>query len=208
MPTPWRLGGALLLAAVLAGCATVSNPDPRDPWEPMNRATFEFNDAVDRAVLKPAAEGYRFVLPEVVRTGIRNFFSNLQDPWIALNQLLQGKVERALDDASRFLWNSTLGLGGVLDVATDMRLPKHNEDFGQTLAVWGVNSGPYLVIPFLGPSTLRDAPARLVDPGWYLGYKLDNSTLSWSLWAVNELQIRANLLKAESVLEEAAIDKY
>jgi len=215
MPTPWRLGGALLLAAVLAGCATVSNPDPRDPWEPMNRATFEFNDAVDRAVLKPAAEGYRFVLPEVVRTGIRNFFSNLQDPWIALNQLLQGKVERALDDASRFLWNSTLGLGGVLDVATDMRLPKHNEDFGQTLAVWGVDSGPYLVIPILGPSTVRDAAGIAVATQAYLPWQLPKwldfnyqTTWQWSLTGLDLVQTRANLLDATNLLEQAALDRY
>jgi phospholipid-binding lipoprotein MlaA len=210
-----RTIGALLAIAVLAGCASVRSPDPRDPWEPMNRGIFEFNDGLDRALFKPVAEGYRFVLPDPIREGIRNFFSNLQDPWIALNQLLQGKFEPAVNDMSRFLWNSTIGLLGIFDWATDMRLPKHNEDFGQTLAVWGVDSGPYFVIPVLGPSSVRDASGTFVGAFAYLPWMgpkwLDHDNyLGWSisLTALDFVQTRANLLDVTDVLEEAALDRY
>ena len=199
----------------MAGCATVPNPDPRDPWEPMNRATFEFNDGVDRVVLRPLAEGYRFVLPEPVRDGVRNFFANLQDPWIALNQLLQGKVEEALSDAWRFIANSTFGIGGIFDIATDMRMPKHTEDFGQTLAVWGIDFGPYLVLPVLGPSSARDAVGTLVNSQGYLPWQLPkwldvDHRVAWqnSLTVVDLIQTRANLLEASDLLEQAALDRY
>ena len=181
----------------------------------MNRATFEFNDGVDRVALRPLAEGYRFVLPEPVRDGVRNFFANLQDPWIALNQLLQGKVEEALSDAWRFIVNSTFGFGGILDVATDMRLPKHAEDFGQTLAVWGVDFGPYLVLPLLGPSSVRDGVGTLVNSQGYLPWQLPkwldvDHRVAWqnSLTVVDLIQTRANLLDASDLLEQAALDRY
>lgn len=210
----WRLAVAALAAAALAGCA-VQSPDPRDPWEPMNRATFEFNDGVDRVVLRPLAEGYRFALPEPVRDGVRNFFANLQDPWIALNQLLQGKVEEALSDAWRFIANSTFGIGGIFDIATDMRLPKHAEDFGQTLAVWGVDFGPYLVLPILGPSSVRDATGTAVASQAYLPWQLPkwldlDHRVAWqnSLTVVDLIQTRANLLDATDLLEQAALDRY
>jgi phospholipid-binding lipoprotein MlaA len=206
---------AALAVAVLAGCATVQNPDPRDPWEPMNRATFEFNDAADRVFFKPLAEGYRFVLPELVRAGVRNFFENLRDPWIALNQLLQGKIEEALSDSWRFIANSTFGIGGIFDIATDMGMPKHNEDFGQTLAVWGADFGPYLVLPFLGPSSVRDGIGTLVNSQGFLPWQLPkwldvDHRVAWqnSLTAVDIVQTRASLLDASDLLEQAALDRY
>jgi phospholipid-binding lipoprotein MlaA len=181
----------------------------------MNRGTYEFNQGVDRAILKPLAEGYRLVLPEVVQTGVRNFFANLQDPWIALNQLLQGKVDEALSDAWRFIANSTFGIGGIFDIATDMRMPKHNEDFGQTLAVWGVDFGPYLVIPILGPSSVRDGTGIAVATQAYLPWQLPkwldvDHRVAWqnSLTTLDLIQTRARLLDVTNVLEEAALDRY
>jgi phospholipid-binding lipoprotein MlaA len=210
-----RLAVVALAAVAMAGCATQRSPSPRDPFEPVNRATFEFNDNADKFVFKPVAEGYRAVLPEVVRTGVRNFFSNLRDPWNAVNQLLQGKVELALSDSWRFIVNSTFGIGGVMDVATDMRLPKHNEDFGQTLGVWGLDTGPYLVIPIWGPSSVRDGVGLVADAyaflPWWIPDWLDlQHRVAWqnSLTALDFVNIRANLLDATNILEEAALDRY
>jgi phospholipid-binding lipoprotein MlaA len=210
-----RIAAALAAAAILAGCATQRAPSPRDPLEPMNRAVFEFNDAADKVVFKPVAQGYRAVLPDMVRSGVRNFFSNLRDPWIAVNQLLQGKVELALSDSWRFIVNSTFGIAGIFDVAADMRLPKHNEDFGQTLAVWGFTDGPYLVIPIWGPSTVRDGVGLIADAyaylPWWIPDWLDLShRVAWqnSLTVLDFINIRANLLDATNILEEAALDRY
>jgi phospholipid-binding lipoprotein MlaA len=198
---------ALAVLLLSAGCATTGTTELKDPWEKMNRGIYGFNDSLDVALVQPVARGYN-KLPSFAREGVGNFFGNLDDVANSLNNVLQGKPREGVSDLGRVVVNTVFGVFGLWDVATPLGLEKHNEDFGQTLAVWGVNSGPYLVIPLLGPSTLRDAPARLVDPGWYLGYKLDNRTLSWSLWAVNEIQTRASLLKAESVLDTAAIDRY
>jgi phospholipid-binding lipoprotein MlaA len=210
-----RLAAAALAALALSGCATQRAPSPLDPFEPVNRAVFEFNDSADRFVFKPVAEGYRAVLPDVVRTGVRNFFSNLRDPWIALNQLMQGKVELALSDSWRFIVNSTFGLGGLMDVATDMRLPKHNEDFGQTLGVWGVETGPYLVIPIWGPSNARDGVGLVADaytylPWWIPDWADWSHRVAWqnTLTAVDFVNIRANLLDTTDILEQAALDRY
>jgi len=210
-----RLGLAAIAAIALAGCTTMRSPDPRDPWEGVNRATFEFNDGLDRAVMKPLAEGYRFVTPEPARAAVTNFFSNLADPWIALNQLMQGKVRLAIDDFARFVWNSTIGLGGLIDVASDMGLPKHNEDFGQTLAVWGVDFGPYFVLPLLGPSSVRDATGTAVGAFAYLPWQIPKwadfnhrVTWQWSLSGLDIVQARAGLLDASNLLEEAALDRY
>lgn len=210
-----RLTVALAAIALLAGCATQRSPSPADPIEPVNRAVFEFNEQADRFVFKPVAQGYRFVLPGFVRAGVRNFFENLRDPWIAVNQLLQGKVEDGLNDTFRFIANSTFGLGGLLDVATDMRLVKHSEDFGQTLGAWGVGDGAYLVLPILGPSNVRDGVGLLADSYGYLPWRLpawlsvEHQTV-WqnSLSALDFVNIRANLLDATNVLEEAALDRY
>jgi phospholipid-binding lipoprotein MlaA len=210
-----RLGAVAMAIAACAGCSTVRSPDARDPWEGLNRATFEFNDGFDKALLRPVAEGYRFVLPSFARNAVSNFFSNLNDPWVALNQLMQGKVERAIDDLGRFVWNSTFGLLGLIDVATDMGLPKHKEDFGQTLAVWGVDFGPYLVIPILGPSSVRDGAGLVADAFAYLPWQIPKwadfdhrVTWQWSLTGLDLVQTRASLLDATDLLEEAALDRY
>jgi len=210
-----RLLLATLAAAALAGCASTRAPDPRDPWEPVNRATFEFNDTVDKVVLKPIAQGYHAVLPSPIRSGVRNFFANLRDPWIAVNQFLQGKVEEGLSDLWRFIANSTFGLGGLCDIASDMGMPKHNEDFGQTLAVWGIGFGPYLVIPILGPSSVRDGVGTVADVYTYLPYFLPEwldfeHRVAWSnsLTALDLVQRRSDLLDATTAFEQAALDRY
>ena len=203
-----RLLLACAFVVLASGCATTKGSDPRDPWEPMNRATFEFNDAADRAVLKPVAETYVKVVPGFAREGVSNFFENLADVGTGLNNILQGKAGEGVSDLGRVVVNTTVGIFGLWDVATPMGLEKHNEDFGQTLGWWGVPSGPYFVIPFLGPSTARDAPARIVDPSWYYSKAIDNNTIYWSLWGLDQVRIRANLLKAESVIEQAALDRY
>jgi len=197
----------LALALAAAGCAT-SQADPRDPLEGVNRAVFAFNDAVDENALQPAARLYRNVTPRGLRDGVRNFFSNLDDLYIGANNLLQGKVEQAMSDLMRVAVNTTLGLFGVIDWASDMGLEKHNEDFGQTLARWGVGDGVYLVLPLLGPSTARDAAALPVD--WegdpvYWHTPVDERN---ALTVARTIARRADLLEASRALEEAALDRY
>jgi phospholipid-binding lipoprotein MlaA len=201
-----RLIFALAAVLLMSGCATTR--DNPDPWEPLNRKTYAFNDALDRAVMKPVAQGYQTITPQFVQHGVNNFFDNLEDIGTSLNNLLQGKPKDGLSDAGRFLTNTTLGIFGLWDVATPLGLEKHYEDFGQTLGVWGVPMGPYLVLPLLGPSSARDAPAKAVDPAWYYSDYVDPERLYWGLWGLDKVRIRANLLKAESILEEAALDKY
>jgi phospholipid-binding lipoprotein MlaA len=158
-------------------------------------------------VLKPVAQGYQKVVPPFFQARISNFFDNIEDIGIGLNNILQGKAPEGINDFGRVLCNTTIGVLGFWDVASENGVDKHNEDFGQTLAVWGVNAGPYFVIPLLGPSTLRDAPARAVDPSWYYSSRVDSTTY-WSLWTLDKVRTRAGLLKAESVIEGAALDRY
>jgi phospholipid-binding lipoprotein MlaA len=198
---------ALLLACACATTATTSG-DPGDPWEGLNRKTFAFNDAVDRAVLKPAAQGYVKVTTPFVRARIGSFFDNIADVGTTLNDVLQGKLPYAVNDFGRIVVNTTLGIAGLWDVASSLGVEKRDEDFGQTLGWWGVPSGPYFVIPFLGPSTARDAPARAVDPSWYYASAVNNDTVYWSLWGLDKVRTRADLFKAESVLDQAALDRY
>jgi phospholipid-binding lipoprotein MlaA len=197
----------LLLVAVLSACATTGG-DPRDPLEPLNRAVFRFNDAIDEAVFQPVARGYRAALPQLVRTGVTNFFSNLEDLWIGANNVLQGKVSDGIQDFARFTFNSTFGLLGLIDVSTDFNIPKHNEDFGQTLGRWGVGSGPYLVLPFFGPSTVRDGLGLFIDSRTDFVVNLDEVAARNTLYANRVVNTRANLLDATRVLGEAALDKY
>jgi phospholipid-binding lipoprotein MlaA len=207
------LAAAMLLAS---GCATTgSAPDPRDPLEPMNRAVFEFNDGLDRALIKPTAEAYRFVTPQIVRTGVTNFFGNLQDIWIGTNQLLQGKVENWINDWARVLFNSTFGAAGLVDIASEMRLEKHDEDFGQTLGVWGFQPGAYVVLPIFGPSSVRDAAGFAVDfymypTFWILRNIRPEHWVSWrnSLAGLAFINNRTNALAVTDVLEQAALDRY
>ncbi|MBI2296016.1 MAG: VacJ family lipoprotein [Betaproteobacteria bacterium] len=197
---------ALVSLALLGGCASTGNP--RDPLEPINRGIYHFNDGVDNLIVKPAAEIYRGVLPQVVRTGVSNFFSNISDVIVALNNLLQGKVTQAVSDVGRIVVNTTAGLLGVIDVATEIGLEKHQEDFGQTLGYWGIGDGPYLVIPFLGPSTLRDAVGLVGDwktsPITYVDPTRDRNAL-YGLWFLNR---RSELLETSKILETAALDPY
>lgn len=205
--TKAHLACAALLVA--SGCATTSGtPNPKDPWEGYNRSMYEFNDTVDKAVLKPIAQGYVKVTPGFVQQGVSNFFDNLQDLGTGLNNLLQGKFTEGAGDLGRLVVNSTIGILGLWDVATPMGLEKHNEDFGQTLGWWGVPPGPYFIIPLLGPSTLRDAPARYVDPSFAYNRGIDDVAVRNSLYGLDAVRTRASLLKAEKVLDEAALDKY
>ena len=196
----------MVAGALLSGCATGTNP--RDPYEPFNRKMFVFNDAVDRVALKPAATAYKKVLPSVVQTGVNNFFGNLSDLWTGANNLLQGKGKDGLSDFARFGLNSTLGLLGVIDIGSDVGLQKHNEDFGQTLGAWGVKSGPYLMLPVFGPSTVRDTAALPLDikaDPW--GYK-EPIYIRNSGTALRAIDQRATVLDASNLMEEAALDRY
>lgn len=199
--------GALLLA--LSGCATVANPNPADPLEGWNRGVQGFNDAVDDAVLKPVARTYRDVVPELVRTGVGNFFGNLSDPWSAANQFLQGKVENGLNMTLRFVTNTVFGLAGLLDPATEIGLERRSEDFGQTLGRWGVGPGPYLVLPLLGPSTLRDTAALPLDmTATSTSMITGNDTVHYAATALNVVHTRASLLAASRLLDDIALDRY
>jgi phospholipid-binding lipoprotein MlaA len=198
-----------LFALLLAGCATVPSgkADPRDPWEGFNRASYKFNDALDRAIAKPVAKGYKKVTPRVVRTGVSNFVSNLGTITTVVNDVLQGKMKQAGHDSGRFLLNSTLGLGGLFDPASAVGLERNNEDFGQTLGKWGVKSGPYLMLPLLGPSTVRDTVARLPDQFTYpLNYLEDDST-RYLIRGLDFLDLRAGLLDLDPQIEKS-YDKY
>jgi phospholipid-binding lipoprotein MlaA len=201
------LCAALVLAGTLAGCAT-SGGNPADPLEPFNRAVFAFNDTVDTAVIKPVAKGYRRVVPGILRTGISNFFSNLEDVWISVNDVLQGKFQQGVDDFGRVLFNSTFGIAGIFDFASELGFQKHNEDFGQTLGWWGVGSGAYLVLPILGPSTIRDGFGLLLDTQADLVFYIDGVPVHNSLYGTRAIGNRANLLDASSVIDQAALDKY
>ncbi|PWF41244.1 VacJ family lipoprotein [Massilia glaciei] len=205
--SPWR-ALALVLGASLAlgGCATSSNP--KDPLEKFNRSMFTFNDGVDRVVLKPAATAYKEVLPGFMQTGVSNFFGNLSDVWTGANNLMQGKGAAGMSDLTRVALNSTFGLGGLLDIASEAGLQKHNEDFGQTLGYWGVPSGPYVMLPIFGPSTVRDTAVMRIDvmaDPWAYVYPVNVRNVGTAVRAVEQ---RAAVLDASNLMEEAALDRY
>jgi phospholipid-binding lipoprotein MlaA len=199
----------LIACAVFAGCAAPAGrkPDPRDPLERVNRATFAFNEALDRTIAKPAARAYTRAVPRVARKGVGNFFSNLEMPGVALNDLLQGKLRPAAHDLGRFLLNSTLGLAGLFDPATPAGLDRNDEDFGQTLGKWGVPVGAYLMLPVLGPSSVRDGIGGLADEYSDPSTYLEEGAARWGLEALKQLDRRARLLEGEAVLERA-YDRY
>ncbi|MCY7370163.1 MAG: VacJ family lipoprotein [Polaromonas sp.] len=193
---------------VLQGCASAPNANPADPLEPFNRGVFELNDKIDRAVVKPVASAYREITPKPIRTGVTNFFANLADAWSAVNNTLQLKGEAATNSLFRFTTNTLWGLGGFLDVASEMRIPRHTEDFGQTLGYWGVPAGPYLVLPVLGPSTVRDTVGTFVDFGGNLATRGDNVGFRNSMSSIGIVNARASLLDAGDLLEQVSLDKY
>jgi phospholipid-binding lipoprotein MlaA len=203
-----RLLAGLLGMAVLAGCATGPDADPRDPLEPWNRAVYQFNDDVDHVLATPVARVYRSVLPVGIRDRVRNFFANIADPFIGVNNVLQGKIEDGFLDGMRFVVNSTIGLFGIHDVATDMGLEKHNEDFGQTFGRWGVGPGPYLVLPIFGSSDLRDGVGFVVDIYADPLTNVRPHDVQYLLYGLRFTQTRTDLLEASRILEEAALDKY
>lgn len=200
--------GAVAVAAIglLTGCATSGNP--KDPIEGFNRAMFAFNEGLDSAIVKPVAKGYDAVLPTPIKTGVTNFFSNIEDLFIGVNNLLQGKVPEAFSDLGRVVINSTVGLLGVIDFASDAGLPKHDEDFGQTFGRWGVGNGAYVVIPVFGSRTVRDTVGLVLDVATdpVANHHPERTRdIALVLRLVND---RANLLPADKVIEEAALDKY
>jgi len=201
-----RLAIAAAMLGLLNGCATTGNT--KDPLEGYNRAMFTFNDGIDRAVVKPLAQGYVDVVPAPVRTGVSNFFANIADVFIAVNNLLQGKLPEAAGDAGRVVINTTFGLLGVLDIASDAGLEKHDEDFGQTFGRWGVGDGPYFVLPILGPRTMRDAFAQILDTGTDPVAQLDDVPTRNSLLVVRGVSDRSDYLSADKIVQEAALDRY
>ena len=202
----------LSLVAGMVGCASIPagvEPSPHDPWEPFNRSVFEFNEGLDAYLLKPVVAGYRFVLPEFVRDGIYNFFSNYSDIYTALQNLLQGKPGDAFSDLMRVVVNTTFGLGGLIDMATPGGLPKHKEDWGQTFGVWGIPSGPYVVLPFFGPSSVRDTFGTAADmESDYLFRLLPDVALRNSITGLRVVNGRNTYYEAGDLLDGAAIDKY
>jgi phospholipid-binding lipoprotein MlaA len=200
------------LLGLAAGCATIppdAGKDPRDPLESVNRHVFEFNEGVDKVLLKPIAEAYVAILPVPVRDCLSNAFSNLREPSTALNNLLQGKPAEAVSDTCRFAVNTTVGLLGCFDVATRMGLEKHHEDFGQTLGVWGAEPGAYLVVPVFGPSDIRDAIGIYgVETFLDVNFWIENVRVRNSILFTRFINLRAELLDAEKIISEAALDKY
>ncbi len=201
----WSALGVLI---ALQACASVPNKDPRDPMESWNRGVFGFNDAVDRAVVKPVATVYRDVLPHWMRSGITNFFTNLDDVWSFVNNALQLRGLDTADSFGRVVVNTTMGLGGILDVASEMGMERHSANFGLTLGRWGVAPGPFVVLPFLGSSTLRDTLALPLDAKGNPVYYVNDVPTRDALTLLNLVDTRASYLKAGEVVEGAALDKY
>ena len=206
--TRWFTG--LSCALALGGCVTLppnAPRSPRDPLESWNRGVYRFNDALDRGVLKPVARTYQKAVPQPVRTGVSNVLANLHMPTVMFNDALQGKPKAALTDLGRFLLNTTAGLGGLLDPATIAGIPHNDEDFGQTLGKWGVHPGPFLEIPLLGPSDLRDEPAKIVDVYTYPPTYAKRAWVTYSVWGLNVIDTRAGLLSLDGTIQQA-FDPY
>jgi phospholipid-binding lipoprotein MlaA len=204
----WALLASMGVLLALQGCATVKSADARDPWEPMNRSVFEFNQVVDKVALKPAAQAYVQVVPGLVRTGVGNFLGNLSDVWSFANSAMQLKGQAAAESLMRVTVNTVFGLGGVLDVATEMRLEKRKEDFGQTLGHWGVKPGPYIMLPLLGPSTLRDTVALPLDMKGDASQQFSDEATRNALTVTRVVDLRSRLLQTVDVVMAASLDPY
>lgn len=198
---------AALAALLVAGCAANRTVPDDDPWEPVNRGIYAFNNGVDRVLLRPLARGYRFITPDIVERGVSNVFANLRYPRVIVSNLMQGKGKDALSDTGRFVVNSTIGVAGVFDVATPLGMPAHNEDIGQALARWGVGSGPYVVLPFLGPSTVRDGFATAADQALHVRNHLDSTSARDKLLPLEIITIRASVLSLDAQIAASA-DPY
>lgn len=201
-----RLTPLLIGLLLLTGCAAARNPN--DPLEPLNRGIYKFNDKLDKAVLKPVAKGYVAVVPSFARIMVSNFFSNLDDVVVTANDLLQFKLKQGFSDGMRVFVNTTIGFFGLIDVASTGSLKKHNEDFGQTLGKWGIGNGPYLVLPILGPSTLRDSAGLYADGYTSPLYQIRDMSARNQAYLAKGVSVRAGLLDQEKVLDEAMIDPY
>lgn len=203
-----RVAALATAGALLAGCASIPGPNPRDPLEAFNREMFQFNEGMDALVLKPVATAYREGVPPLIRTGVANFFGNLSDAWAVVNNALQLRGREATESFARFHINTMIGMGGIFDVASELDIEKHREDFGQTLGRWGVPAGPYIVLPILGPSTLRDTLALPVDSQGDIVFRMGHTEERTILWSLRAVDRRANLLRVGNVVEEAALDRY
>jgi phospholipid-binding lipoprotein MlaA len=199
---------ALCAVALVAGCATTGPASPDDPLEPMNRALYGVHDAVDTAVVRPVAQAYVDVVPQPIRQAVSNVFNNIQDLFSGVNGILQGKLDKAGDDFGRVLLNTGFGLGGIFDLASMMGIERGNEDFGQTFGVWGIPQGPYLFVPLFGPTTFRDGTGVALRFLWGPAQYLNDETLRWSLYGLTYIDLRADALDANKVVDAAAIDKY
>jgi phospholipid-binding lipoprotein MlaA len=198
-----------LVLGLLSGCATGPNANPQDPLEPWNRGVYQFNEGLDKALLKPVATAYQDVVPSPVRTGVTNFFGNLRDLWSAANAALQLRPQEAVENFMRFNVNTFFGLAGVLDIATEMQIPRTTLDFGHTLGYWGVPSGPYLVLPLLGPSSVRDTAGFVVDrQGDLISQRVDHVATRNSIQGLRIVNTRTELLPATNMLDQIALDKY
>lgn len=204
----WAFAAVALASTV--GCATVAGqpPNPVDPLEPLNRSVYRFNDTVDRAVLRPVATAYRNALPLMVRSGVNNFFGNLGEVWNLANNVMQLKLQNSAETFMRLNVNTIFGLGGLLDIASEAGIERHREDFGQTLGRWGVPSGPYVVLPLLGSSTVRDAAALPVDRYGDALTAVHDIPARNSLYGLRLVDERARFLRASQMLDDAALDKY
>lgn len=199
----------LTAALLLSGCATTQYDDGvSDPWQGYNRVMYSFNDATDSAIIKPVAQAYATAVPDPIQTGISNFFNNLNAVTVIINDLLQFKFGQALDDTGYFLLNSTVGIAGIFDVAGYAGYKSHNEDFGQTLGYWGVTAGPYVVLPFFGPSTARDAVGLIGDYSTDLTFHIKDAGARDKLTVLQIIDVRSRLLSAEKILDQATDDEY
>ncbi len=210
----------LLIFIITTGCTNTSITNnindktvaAKDPLESLNRSVFSFNESIDKIILAPVAKGYRLVFPSPIRVGIRNFFSNLSEPWTSINSTLQGNLSNAGNSIARFFINSTVGILGVFDVASKMGIEKQKEDFGQTMAIAGVGPGPYIVLPFLGPSTARDAMGKVVglfgDPVTYIMHREDHDNWVWIGTAIEGVDFRETNLERIDNLKSSSVDFY